>query len=176
MKSGRSCCCSGGSDCCSPKEKEHLLKPLIIDFLYLDLSVCSRCRGTDKVLDEAIADVAQVLRAAGMSIAVNKINITTRELAIRHRFVSSPTIRINGQDIDADVKETKCESCGDLCGDAVDCRVWTYQGVEYTEPPKPMIVNALLGAVYGTPKPPTDTAYILPENLNRFFDAMETKK
>lgn len=174
MKPGKSCC-SGAGNCCAPKEERKPMRPLVIDFLFLDLSVCSRCRGTDRVLDEAIADAAHVLKAAGMDVTVNKINISTRKLAIEHRFISSPTIRVNGVDIDADVKETQCESCGELCGEAVDCRVWTYNGAEYTEPPKAMIVNALLQAVYGGPKPHVESGYELPDNLKRFFDAMEAR-
>ncbi len=46
-------------------------------------------------------------------------------------------------------KESKCESCGDLCGDDVDCRIWLYQGKEYTSPPPAMIVDAILREVYG---------------------------
>jgi len=109
---------------------------LVIDFLYLDLSVCTRCQGTDTSLDEALAEVSRVLEATGTEVIVNKINVNTEELAIKHRFLSSPTIRVNGHDIQMEVKESLCESCGDLCGDEVDCRVWVYQGKEYTVPPK----------------------------------------
>jgi len=168
------CCCSGTSDCCAPKEQGE--KRIIIDFLYLDLSVCTRCQGTDSVLEEAVAEVSQVLGAAGYDVIVNKININTRALAVKHRFVSSPTIRVDGRDIDTDIKETLCESCGDLCGDSVDCRVWTYQGKEYTVPPKAMIVDALLRAAYSPKEPIGNDEYNLPPNLARFFDAMENKK
>ena len=127
-------------------------------------------------MTEAVTDVSQVLRAAGFDVTVNTININSRNLAVKHRFVSSPTIRVNGRDIDADVKESACESCGDLCGDTVDCRVWTYQEVEYTEPPKAMIVDALLRAAYSPEEPMTKVAYTMPKNLAHFFDAMENKK
>ena len=162
------CCCSGGSSCCPP-ERER--KQIEIDFLYLDLSVCTRCMGTDASLEAAIEDVSGVLRAAGFDVAVNKVNITSRELAERYEFVSSPTIRVNGRDIEPDVKESLCESCGDLCGCSVDCRVWTYEGVEYTVPPKELIVNAILREVYsGAPRQAQDAGgYRLPRNLETFF-------
>lgn len=165
-------CCSCGSGCCaSGKENRRV----IIDFLYLDLSVCTRCRGTEDALNEAVSDVESVLKAAGVDVIVNRINVTTKELAISHRFESSPTIRVNGKDIDADIKESRCESCGDLCGEDVNCRVWTYQGQEYTAPPKALIVNALLSEVYGgSPKAGTEE-YSLPKNLESYFEAMEKK-
>ena len=121
--------------------------------------------------------MSRVLEAAGNEVIVNKINVNTEELAITHKFVSSPTIRVNGHDIQADVKETLCESCGDLCGDDVDCRVWIYEGHEYTVPPKAMIIESILKAVYGgySGKPVAEQDYALPENLKRFYDAMENK-
>jgi len=58
---GRSSCCSGTGNCCDSKSKK---KQLLIDFLYLDLSVCERCQGTDKNLEDAIQDVSCVLKSA----------------------------------------------------------------------------------------------------------------
>jgi O-phosphoseryl-tRNA(Cys) synthetase len=143
----------------------------------LDLSVCTRCQGTDNSLDEALAEVSKVLEATGVEVIVNKINVISEELAIRHKFVSSPTIRVNGSDIQMDVKESLCESCGDLCGDEVDCRVWVYQGQEYTVPPKAMIVEAILKEIYGGEgNKKAETPYSLPQNLKNFYEAKKTKE
>lgn len=168
----KSQCCSNNGCCCTPQSNK---RKITIDFLYLDLSVCTRCQGTDQVLEEAIMEVAHVLKAADIEVVVNKININNREIAIAYRFESSPTIRIDGCDIDMDVKESLCESCGDLCGSDVDCRIWTYQGREYTVPPKAMVVNAILSAVYGGKKEFEQKEYVLPQNLAQFFDEMEKK-
>lgn len=162
-------CCSDSPSCCGSARDTH--KPIIIDFLYIDLSVCERCQGTGETLSEAVKDVGQILEAAGYDIKVNFIHVQTEEQAEELGFVSSPTIRINGQDIQLDVKETLCESCGDLCGEDIDCRVWVYDGKEYTIPPKPMIVNAILGYIYGGGF--QDTERIpqkqVPDNLKKFF-------
>ena len=83
------CCCSSENCCGQPQPK----KPIAIDFLYLDTTVCSRCQDTEKALDEAVSSIVVVLNAAGYEVKVNKENIITRELAIQYRFVSSPTIR-----------------------------------------------------------------------------------
>ena len=155
-----------------------ILCPCYIEnFLYLDLNVCERCQGTETNLDAAIKDVSTVLEAAGYDIQVNKVNIITKELAFEYEFVSSPTIRINGKDITIEVKESSCKDCGDLCGDDVDCRVWSYEGKDYNEPPKELIVNAILKAVYGETLEVKESTkrYQLPNNLNKFFDALEKK-
>lgn len=174
-----SSCCSCGPGCCdAPKDTETKKRCIVIDFLYLDLSVCTRCQGTDTSLDEALAEVSKVLEATGVEVVVNKINVTTEELAIKHRFVSSPTIRVNGRDIQMEVKESLCESCGDLCGDEVDCRVWVYQGKDYTVPPKAMIIEAILKEIYGGDRGSNIVMqeYVIPQNLKHFYTTMNSKK
>ncbi len=165
-------CCSGTvssvSGCCSPGEPA--LKRLLIEFMYIDLTVCDRCLGTDANLEEAIAEVANVLKATGYEVDIRKILVETEEQARELGFVSSPTIRINGQDIQLEVKESLCESCGDVCGEDVDCRVWTWQGREYSSPPKAMIVDAILRNVYGGASAGNAVRQTdVPENLKRFF-------
>lgn len=167
-------CCSCGSNCCEP---EQPVKKLIIDFLYLDLTVCERCQSTENSLDEALDEVSAVLKAAGYEIVVNKININSEELAIKYQFVSSPTIRINGNDIAMDVQESACKECGDLCGDSVDCRVWVHEGIEYNAPPKALIINAILKAIYSNVKADSGKKeeYRLPENLKVFFEGVKDR-
>lgn len=151
---------------------------LNIEFMYIDLSVCMRCQGTESNLEEAVTEVAQVLKATGVDVNVKKIHIQSEEQASELGFVSSPTIRINGKDIELDVKENLCESCGDLCGKDVDCRIWTYQGKEYTTPPKGMIIDAILREIYGGSKEITETLPTtreVTENLKRFFAAKRSK-
>lgn len=153
-------------------------RSLDIEFMYLDLSVCTWCQGTESNLEEAVADAAQVLKATGVEVNVKKIHVQSEEQARELGFVSSPTIRINGKDIQLDVKESLCDSCGDLCGDSVDCRVWTYQGKEYTAPPKGMIIDAILREIYGGSKKKAVTpspSVKVPENLRRFFTAKSRK-
>nr|WP_277668516.1 DUF2703 domain-containing protein [Caproiciproducens galactitolivorans] len=121
-------------------------------------------------MDEAVSSIAVVLNAAGYKVKVNKVNIATKELAIQYQFISSPTIRVNGNDIAVELRESLCEDCGTLCGENVDCRVWVYNGVEYTSPTKELIVDAILREVYNAGKhEPERKAYQLPENLEKYF-------
>jgi len=175
----KSNCCSSIAGCCS-SEKDIIpeKRRLTIDFLYLDLTVCSWCQGTKSSLDAAIFEVAQVLSATNIEVAVNKINVVSEEQAEELRFVSSPTIRVNGKDIQLEIKESLCDSCQDLCGADVDCRIWIYQDKEYTTPPKAMIIEAILREVYGNPQTPsqnTETVFEVPDNLKKFFVAMKQK-
>jgi O-phosphoseryl-tRNA(Cys) synthetase len=169
--------CSCGSGCCDiSTDTKDDKKRIVIDLLFLDLSVCTRCQGADTSLDDALADVSKVLEATGVEVLVNKVHVLSEELAKEYQFVSSPTIRVNGRDIQMEVKESLCESCGDLCGDDVDCRVWVYQGQEYTVPPKAMITEAILQEVYGSnDKKEEKQEYIIPENLKRFYETMKKK-
>jgi len=175
-----------GTPGCCGKNSEALKKPesrdrLVIDFLYLDLEVCKRCQGAENSLESAVDDVKCVLEMAGIEVVVNKINVINEELAKKYHFVSSPTIRINGRDIQLEVKENSCQSCGDLCGDKVNCRVYVYKGQEYTVPPKEMIVEAILREVFGGKKKESHRAeekqekYVLPENLRRFYEGLKSK-
>lgn len=170
-------CCSCSDGCCTSSDSSDINKrELVIDFLYLDVTVCERCQGTDNSLDEAVSEVYKVLEATGIDVKVNKINVLSEELAIKYKFLTSPTIRINGKDIQMDYKESLCESCGDLCGDEVDCRVWLYQGKEYTKPPKAMIIEAILKEVYGgNTKEQEQKVYQVPENLKRFYQSMKSE-
>jgi len=173
-------CCSTNCGCEEPNYEAEKRK-IIIDFMYLDLSICTRCQGTEDSLEEAIKDVAKVLELAGAEVVVNKIHIDSKEKAIQYQFESSPTIRINGKDIQLEIRESLCESCGDLCGDEVDCRVWVYKGKEFNVPPKAMIVDAILREVYsdkqGQLNDRADSkAYQLPDNLRRFFESVEKNK
>lgn len=170
------CGCTSSS-CCNPiNEVKGSKKQLVIDFLYLDLSVCSPCQGTHEALEEAIDDVSKVLEATNVEVTINKVNITNEEQATQYWFESSPTIRINGSDLQLEVKESSCSTCSDLSGVETDCRVWTYQGEEYNVPPKAMIIEAILKEVYGGNKVnPVKNRYVLPDNLKRFFRAMKDK-
>ncbi len=151
-------------------------RSLVIEFLYLDLSICKWCQDTETNLDEAVSETANILKLTGVDVAVKKIQVQSEQQAYELGFEISPTIRINENDIQLDVKGSSCESCSNLCGEDVDCRLWTYQGKEYNAPPKGMIIDAILREVYVGSKDNADTPSKtkgVPENLKRFFAAKE---
>jgi hypothetical protein len=156
-------CCEDGTACCRPTKK------LEIEFLYLDLDRCNRCQGTEKNLDNAINLIKPILLKLGYSLDIHKINVNTIECAKQYRFLSSPTIRINQIDIEPNLIEDTCKSCGEICGDTVNCRVFTYAGKKYHEPPVEMIIDGILRFIYHPTNVKELDDYQVPENLRIFF-------
>lgn len=151
-----------------------------VDLLALDLNTCTRCVGTLGNIEAAIEVVRGVLDATGTKVRVRKVVVASEDEARRHQLVSSPTIRIAGRDIVFETRESVCDSCSDLCGcsEGTSCRVWRYQGAEYTEAPVGLIVEALLREVVrSSPSgaPGAETNYEVPANLRAFFAGKESR-
>lgn len=162
-------CCSCGCEAASEKK-------LVVEYLYLDLQTCDRCIGTDNVLDEVMLTLTPALQLAGYEVEYHKVEMQTAELATQYQFLSSPTIRVNGQDICQSVAENSCGCCSDISGTDVDCRVFEYCGETYEVPPKEMLAEAILQTVFGSAESGCSCGgYELPENLRDFFEG-KTKK
>lgn len=164
------CCCS--CNCSSENNK----KEVKIEYLYLDLNTCDRCLGTDIVLEEVVDELVPAFAIAGYSISYKKIEISSEDLAIKNRFISSPTIRVNGTDICEDVNESDCGCCGEISGTQVDCRVFEYEGQLYEVPPKAMLAEAILKNAFTEARCDDLGRYELPRNLRIFFAGKEKKK
>lgn len=145
----------------------------VVDFLFLDLSGCERCQSSGASIEGALVALEGVLRGTGARVELRRTQVTNVEHARELRFVSSPTIRVNGRDIAAQVVESECgaEGCG--CKPGTSCRAWRYGGREFTEAPVGLIVDAILSELYARkPRLPSpDPAYELPDNLRRAFAA-----
>ncbi|WP_211315253.1 DUF2703 domain-containing protein [Photobacterium lipolyticum] len=175
-----SVCCGSQGTSTLPNNMQVKKEHLDIDFMYLDLSICTRCQGTESSLDEAITEVSKILEATGTQVNVQKIHVKSEVQAAELGFVVSPTIRVNGQDIQMNFRESRCESCGTLCDceGEVSCREWEYQGQWYVVPPKGLIIEAILMEVYGGAKEEREVAHRterVPDNLKRFFDSTHQK-
>jgi hypothetical protein len=152
-------------------------RSLQIDFLYLDLDTCTRCRATDATLLEALQRTRPALDAAGVTVGVTKTLVASEAQARALGFVSSPTIRINGVDIAGELVESACDTCSETCAcnGGVDCRDWVWQGERSQEPPLGLIVEAIMrhaggnGPGSATPSPPG--AATVPANLRQYFAA-----
>lgn len=160
-----SCGCGAGSE-----------KKIVVEYLYLDLETCDRCIGTDNVLDEVMLTLTPALKLAGYEVEYKKVEMETAEVAERYKFLSSPTIRVNGQDICQSVAENSCGCCSEISGTDVDCRVFEYNGENYEVPPKEMLAESVLLAVFGQSEPGCSCGgYDLPENLKTFYEGKKSK-
>lgn len=158
--------------CCSRGCAETSANKGVVEYLYLDLQSCDRCMGTEHVLDEVMTILTPALRLAGYEVEYRKVEMRTAELAERFQFLSSPTVRVNGQDICGSVRENNCGCCGEISGTDVDCRVFEYKGETYEVPPKEMLAEAVLRTLFGSAESACFCGgeYRLPENLKAFYD------
>ncbi len=154
-------------------------KTLKVDFLFLDESVCEPCGGTSKAIVEAVGMLTKPLKSMGINLQVKKIHVANKEIAIAEKFLLSPTIRVNGKDIDPSRTEGACPTCGTLAGDAtsVNCRTWHWRDEEYQAAPVGKVVEEIMAAALYSPdnegcccnddKEGAD--FELPDNLKNFF-------
>lgn len=159
------------------KPESRQPKHVLVEYLYLDLQVCDRCIGTEQVLEEVLTQLSPVLQLAGYTLEYRRIKMETPELAQTYRFESSPTIRVNGQDVCFNVKENPCDCCSDISGSIVDCRIFEYEGQSYEVPPQEMLAEAILMAIFGSQATPhiPENGYTFPKNLEVFYEGKETK-
>jgi hypothetical protein len=73
----------------------------------------------------------EVLSELGLDPEIREIPVETAEQAERHRFVGSPSVRVNGKDIEPDARHRT-----DF---GLSCRMYEGGGV----PPKELLVQAL---------------------------------
>lgn len=156
------------------RQSETAPPAIDIELLALDLNSCTRCLGTLDHIEKAIDIVRPVLEVMEAQVKIKKTVVESEEQARRHRFVTSPTVRVNGKDIAFETLESVCESCTDLCGcdEGTSCRVWRYRGAEYTEAPVGLVVESVLREIMGGGRHASGEtpAYDeVPENLRRFF-------
>ena len=152
-------------------EKE---KTLSVELLVIDLDTCKRCVPTGELLRQAIALLEPVAAVLGIVLKHREIVVQTPQEAKELALVSSPTIRLNGRDIAQDIRESRCESCGELTGNSavVNCREWHYRGRVYSAAPLPLLIESIMAAMLNMEIPPVVPAHVeeLPENLQRYFD------
>ena len=169
-----------------PKRWAQRTGPSGSEFLYLDDTICEPCSGTARALSESVDLLAPPLTRLGIRLEVEKILIDDEQAAISEKLLLSPTIRVNGEDIDPALTEAACPSCGTLAGNAspISCRTWHWRGGVYQAAPVGRLVDAIMRAALSAEREddaccgetccPEDAAgadFELPDNLTRFFAA-----
>lgn len=162
-------CVKDSPGCCGSAPDSSI----VVEYLYLDRKSCARCIGTEKNLDEVMSVLTPALELAGFSVQYEKIEMDTAERAMEHRFVSSPTVRVNGVDIAGEIRENDCGCCGEISGTKVDCRVFPVDGQFLEVPPLSFFAKRILTEVF-VPQSEERVAG-LPENLIDFYEGKKKK-
>lgn len=97
----------------------------------------------------ALKDLEEVARELGVRAKIETVRVGSDDEARSHRFIGSPTIRVNGEDIDPAASGR--EDYG------MSCRVYRVNGKLHGHPPKEMIRTALAGLM-GCPSPPWESS------------------
>ncbi|MCX6798844.1 MAG: DUF2703 domain-containing protein [Candidatus Diapherotrites archaeon] len=109
---------------------------------------CPWCVKTKELIKDGLKEL-------GAKADVEEILIDSGEKAEKYKFAGSPTIRIDGKDIQEQISKARCLPCEELseqskgatefvkqeckCG----CRTYSYKGKQYPYPPKEMIKEAI---------------------------------
>lgn len=113
---------------------------------------CPWCLKTKKLVRDALDEL-------GIKEEVEEILVDSRQKAADYKFLCSPTIRINGRDIQEEISRGRCLSCEELANllkKATDfvkqectcgCRVYYFRNQKYPYPPKQMIKEAIRRAL-----------------------------
>lgn len=176
--------CCGGTPTASATSEDSRIEAaprmLHVELLVIDLATCARCVPTGSQLREALELVTPLGDALGIRLDYRETIVETAEEAKARALLSSPTIRFNGRDIAQDIRESECESCGDLTDNntSIDCREWHYRGRVYTAAPVPFLVEKLMEAMLELDQMPAATAEPLaelPANLQLYFANKKAK-
>ena len=88
--------------------------------------------------EPALELVRQVVAQTGVSAAVRRVDVPDAEAAAAQRFLGSPTIRVNGRDIEPDA--------GERDDYALSCRVYRTDNGFRGEPDERWLRDALIAA------------------------------
>jgi hypothetical protein len=97
----------------------------------------------------AFARLQEVLVEEGLPWRAEVIKIRDQADAYRHKFIGSPTVRVDGRDVGADAWPPTDYGFG--------CRIYQYEGKISGVPSKEMLRSALHGKLGGAATPAAST-------------------
>lgn len=97
-----------------------------IEFLY-----SSRCPNRE----EALQNLIRVLKRNGWFMGIHSIEIKDLNQAKKAKFLGSPTIRVNGQDLEKDAEKADSYS--------LDCRTYVINGESISVPTEDFIEEGI---------------------------------
>ena len=120
------------------------MKTHTVEWKHLDRNgrTCDRCHETG-------TNVRAVIRKLNTSLRAQRVRFRLKETLLKpDRLAESNNILIDGQPLEAvlpatRVTNTECSSCGELLGQATDCRAVTRNGRTHETIPEEIIHDAL---------------------------------
>ena len=109
---------------------------------------CPWCVKTKKLVRESLDEL-------GVKANLEEILIDTDGKARKHKFLGSPTVRVNGKDVQKEVSKGRFLPCEELAKRTKGttefdkqkcscvCRIYFYRGKQYPYPPKGLIKEAV---------------------------------
>lgn len=85
---------------------------------------------------QAFDELEKALKEKGLPVRFEVVLITCEKEAEENKFLGSPTIQVNGEDVDPKAKIVTKYSIS-------LCRLYFWKGKSYDYPPKEMILEAL---------------------------------
>lgn len=115
-------------------------RTVAIDLLFGDLESCGRCMDAAINLEVALGALEGVLGTTGTRVAVRRTHVRSTAQAKELGVLSSPTIRVNGRDVELGSSKGACggSGCGCGCAPGIACG---------GEAPVHVIVDAVVAAL-----------------------------
>ena len=149
--------------------------PVRIELFALDTDHCSPCRAALSNLQEAAAELTRTLDSSTYDVDARLVRLSSPEQARELGVLSSPTVRVNGLDIELDVEEEPCTTCSDLAGADIACRTYEWQGRRHDHPPVALLVERVREHLDHPEREPGPGPGVLEtqssSSIDRFFEA-----
>ena len=81
-----------------------------------------------------LGDLRALLAEAGRDDEVRLVKVDSQEAAERVRFLGSPTVRVNGRDVESEVPDS---------GYGMECRIYWVDGRPAGTPPREWLARAI---------------------------------
>lgn len=91
---------------------------------------------TCHIWQTALKELNDALKQAGVEAEIKTIVVSTQEEAEQHRFLGSPTVHIDGRDVDPMAEKINRYGLS-------ACRTYWWQDKSYEYPPKEMILQEI---------------------------------
>lgn len=145
------------------KDVTQMNQPALVEILALQYDFCARCNAT-------LDSLQKILSSSSSQWKLQVHQVASREDALKWRLKSSPTLRVNGNDLPLPLSESACGDCsqGDV---SVVCRSWIWNNQEHAVPPQEMLESLLAQAAQLPPAKSPNEPFQLPDNLERYFSS-----